>query len=115
MAGEPPAICRRIRRLRDSLKEQFGSDFSQESVARRVGISLKAYRAYESFREPRGERLKQIAVALGQDEDYFSRADVTEEVRQVVREELRAVLASLARLEAALSAEEPPRRDDERP
>ncbi|HEX8751909.1 MAG TPA: helix-turn-helix transcriptional regulator, partial [Solirubrobacterales bacterium] len=38
---------------------------TQEELARRLGMSTKGYRAYESTREPVPERLAQIADALG--------------------------------------------------
>ncbi len=44
---------------------------SQEEAARRLGVSLKAYRAYETYREPKMSRLRQIAVAFGLEGTHF--------------------------------------------
>lgn len=75
-AGRTPPICARIRATRDALKDaqtttERRSFFSQEKVAQRVGVSLKAYRAWEKDREPNYERRRAIARALELDEDYF--------------------------------------------
>jgi transcriptional regulator with XRE-family HTH domain len=51
---ERPHVCELIRSIRRS------RGLSQEEVARRLGLSLKAYRAYETFREPRLSRLRQL-------------------------------------------------------
>lgn len=75
-----PAISQRIAATRKRLQEQWKADhanerpnrFSQEEVARRVGVSLGAYGAWERNREPDLERLRQIAKALDLDADYFS-------------------------------------------
>lgn len=82
-AGEDearPAICQRIRDTRDHLFKQWKADhprqrpnpFSQEEVARRVGVSLGGYGAWERTLEPDLQRLREIAVALELDEDYFA-------------------------------------------
>jgi transcriptional regulator with XRE-family HTH domain len=110
-AGQTPPICFRIRELRERLKDQQGGEYSQEKVAQRVGVSLKAYRAYEDFREPNADKRRRIALALGQPEDYFEPHEVTEQVREVVREELSDVLETLRRLEARQRDEEPPQPD----
>lgn len=78
-ASERPAICQRIHSVRDGLKQQWelehpgerGNPFTQEQVARRIGITLSAYGRFERTREPNLSRLRQIAVALFLDEDYF--------------------------------------------
>lgn len=57
---DAPPICREVRRLRLDF-----AGVSQEEAARRLGISLKAYRAYETYREPRLPRLRQIEQAFG--------------------------------------------------
>ena len=114
MVTEPasqPAICRRIREVRE---RSLG--ISQEEAARRLGISLKAYRAYETFREPKISRLRQIAAAFGLDETFFAGSPVPVPVpaddrdRQARRHEelltrlerqeelLRRVLAELDRI-----------------
>lgn len=93
---EPP-ICRRIRATRERLKQEAeaeggraaASEFSQEKVAQRVGVSLKGYRAYERTREPGYARRRQIAAALGLDSEYFE-GDVATGL-----EDLRAELAAL--------------------
>lgn len=82
-AGESdgrPAICRRINDTRRRQQERWKADhpgerdnpYTQEAVARRVGVTLGAYGAWERSREPELFRLRQIATALGLDEDYFS-------------------------------------------
>lgn len=63
-----PELCREIRRVRQSVV-----GISQEEAARRVGVSLKAYRAYETFREPKLRRLRQLEAAFGLEEGYFLR------------------------------------------
>lgn len=79
-ASQRPAICERVRSTRLRLKESWAADhpgdrdnpFTQEEVARRVGVTLGAYSAWEKTREPDLARLRQIAAALALDEDYFS-------------------------------------------
>jgi transcriptional regulator with XRE-family HTH domain len=77
-----PAICQRIRETRERLQEQWkadhpgerGNPFTQEKVAGRIGqdgITVGAYGAFERYREPDMQRLREIAQALGLDEDYF--------------------------------------------
>lgn len=58
--GVPPPVCQEIRRIRSRVV-----GLSQEVVARELGISLKAYRAYETYREPRLARLRQIEELFG--------------------------------------------------
>jgi transcriptional regulator with XRE-family HTH domain len=111
-AEETPPISRRIRETREHQFDENGRKLSQEKVAQRLGLSLKAYRAYETFREPNAQRLRQIARALGQPDDYFAHSEITEEVRQVVREELSELVSALRRLEARLEGEAPPREPD---
>ena len=53
--GAAPPVCQEIRRIRSQVV-----GLSQEVVARELGISLKAYRAYETYREPKLARLRQI-------------------------------------------------------
>ena len=60
------AMCRRIREARETIAE-----ISQEEAARRLGLSLKGYRAYETFRKPSPRRLREIAAAFGLNDDYF--------------------------------------------
>jgi transcriptional regulator with XRE-family HTH domain len=100
-AVDAPALCRRIRAARLNV-----AHVSQEEAARRLGLSLKAYRAYELFREPSVRRLREIATAFGLDEDYFlapnggdSRPTAFE---QQVRAELEEIRARLDRLEQSL-------------
>lgn len=118
-AGESdgrPAICRRINDTRRRQQEQWKADhpgerdnpYTQESVARRVGVTLGAYGAWERTREPELFRLRQIATALGLDEDYFSptgdlasaTARVEAEADQLaeIRGELRELLPVLRAL-----------------
>jgi transcriptional regulator with XRE-family HTH domain len=76
-----PAICRLIAETRLGLMEQWKADhphekdnpFTQEKVASRVGITLGAYGAFERGKtEPSLLRLREIALALGLERDYFS-------------------------------------------
>lgn len=102
-AVEAPALCRRIRAARLGV-----AHVSQEEAARRLGLSLKAYRAYELFREPSIRRLREIARAFGLEEDYFLAANGGETeltaFEQQVRAELREIKARLDQLERALRA-----------
>lgn len=73
-----PAICERIQQTRRALFVEWrashpGTDnpYSQENVARRVGVTLGGYGGWERHVEPNLSRLRQIAVALNLDEDYF--------------------------------------------
>lgn len=113
-AEETPAICIRIRKRREELyerdkeiavRERRKNEFSQERLAQKIGVSLKAYRSYEAFREPPREKRRRIAVALELPENFFDPAEISEQVRQVVREELGEVLPILRRLEALLADE----------
>jgi transcriptional regulator with XRE-family HTH domain len=53
------------------LKEQHPSEFSQEKVAARVGVTIKTYGAWERYREPNYERRRAIAEAMYLAPDYF--------------------------------------------
>lgn len=74
-----PPICARIKATRERLKHEAmeaggreaAREFSQERVAQKLHLSLKAYRAYEKNREPHHQRRQDIARALGLDPDYF--------------------------------------------
>lgn len=78
-AAETPALSARIRKKREGLQNAWetenpgknGNPFTQEKVAGRVGITLGAYRKLETEREPKPARLRQIALALELDEDFF--------------------------------------------
>lgn len=78
-AAETPALSGRIRKKREALQQAWeannpgknGNPFTQEKVAGRVGITLGAYRKLETEREPKPSRLRQIALALKLDEDFF--------------------------------------------
>lgn len=78
-AAETPPISARIRKKREELQTAWDADhpgengnpFTQEKVAGRVGITLGAYRKLETEREPKMNRLRQIALALYLDEDFF--------------------------------------------
>lgn len=101
-AAEAPALCRRIRDARLSVAR-----ISQEEAARRLGLSLKAYRAYEVFREPSLRRLREIALAFGLDEEHFlasnGSADASSAFEHKVDTELREIKIRLERLERALA------------
>src|SRR5690242_14721791 len=79
MNTEPPVLCKRIRDAREN------ADLSQEEAARRLNLSLNAYRAYETFREPKPPRLRQIAKIFGLDEDYFLSAPVSSDEERLDR------------------------------
>jgi transcriptional regulator with XRE-family HTH domain len=100
-AVDAPALCRRIRAARLNV-----AHVSQEEAARRLGLSLKAYRAYELFREPSVRRLREIAKAFGLEEDYFLAANDgatgAAAFEQQVRAELEEIRARLDRLEQSL-------------
>jgi transcriptional regulator with XRE-family HTH domain len=78
-ASERPAICQRIKAVRTQRMADWdlehpgerGNPYTQEQVAQRIGITLGAYGQFERTREPNLARLRQIAVALFLDEDYF--------------------------------------------
>jgi transcriptional regulator with XRE-family HTH domain len=100
-AADAPALCRRIRDARLSVAR-----ISQEEAARRLGLSLKAYRAYELFREPSIRRVREIANAFGLhernllDDDWREPADAAFEHR--MDEELLELRTRLSRLEQAI-------------
>lgn len=109
--ASPPPICAWIRATRTELKEkaqaeggqEAASFFSQEKVAARVGVSLKAYRFFEKTREPSYERRLAIARALGLKEDYFEADGENEErMREIVREELAGLRGDVDRIERLL-------------
>ena len=110
-ATDSPPLCRRIRAARLG-----AAHISQEEAARRLGLSLKAYRAYEVFREPSLRRLREIAGAFGLPEGYFLDQHGQEPgvaaFEQRVEAELREIKARLDRLEQAIvrSADPPLRR-----
>ena len=63
-----PELCREIRNVREHVV-----GISQEEAARRMGVSLKAYRAYETFREPKLRRLRQLETSFGLEDGHFLR------------------------------------------
>lgn len=101
MAGvRTPPICRRIRELREerfeldkqaAREERRANRFSQEAMAQRVGVSLKAYRAYEDTREPDYERRQAIAAALDLPDDFFENQISQSQELQDLRGELAEV------------------------
>lgn len=116
----PPPICAWVRATRTELKDkakaeggqEAASYFSQEKVAARVGVSLKAYRAFEDYREPSYERRLAIARALGLREDYFEVGEAGVEVAALQRrlaEEVDRLSGLNDRLEARLGEQELPR------
>ena len=91
------AMCRRIREARETIAE-----ISQEEAARRLSLSLKGYRAYETFRKPSPRRLREIAAAFGLSDDYFLPRQHSEPSREPalrVAAEPEAGQPFLARLE----------------
>ena len=70
-AAEVPAICARVRRVRESITDEEGKRLTQEKAAARVGVTAKAYRKWETTREPSSKRLREIALAFGLERDYF--------------------------------------------
>lgn len=98
MPAAVPPLCRRIRDARVGI-----AGISQEEAARRLGLSLKAYRAYEVFREPKLRRLRQIAAGFGLDEDFFLRPEGEErDSRNNFEAELEALSRRVERLEQLL-------------
>jgi transcriptional regulator with XRE-family HTH domain len=102
-----PELCRRIRAERKRLKDEWaaahpgdrGNPYTQEAMAHKLELSLKAYRAYEADREPSRPRTREIARALDLPEDHFDqgsldalRAEVSElrGLVELVLEEVRA-------------------------
>lgn len=116
----PPPICAWIRGTRDRLKEEAridggataATEFSQEAVARRIGVTLKAYRAWETNREPNRARRRQIARALGLEEDYFEATRQDEDLlRAMVHEEVSELRAQMGRIEKLLQGRARSRRE----
>jgi transcriptional regulator with XRE-family HTH domain len=101
-AADAPVLCRRIRAARLG-----AAHISQEEAARRLGLSLKAYRAYELFREPSVRRLREIALAFGLDEEHFLASNGTENARSghehKLEAELQELKTRLERVERALA------------
>lgn len=101
-AAEAPVLCRRIRDARLRV-----AHISQEEAARRVGLSLKAYRAYEVFREPSIRRLREIALAFGLEENYFVVTNGSDPgsaaLEHKVDAELREIKTRLERLERTVA------------
>lgn len=111
-AAETPAICARIRQTRERLKDQWSSEhpgergnpFTQEAVASRLDATVKTYRSYEATTEPKSWRLREIAVALGLDGDYFlpsgdlasatARLEAEADRLKVIGDDLQALLAA---------------------
>ncbi len=93
MNADRSSLCREIRAAREQLL-----GISQEEAARRLGTSLKAYRAYETFREPRLSRLRQLEAAFGLEEGYFlrkSRPPPSDDLRDELARRHEEVLARL--------------------
>jgi transcriptional regulator with XRE-family HTH domain len=122
MEGDPPPVCARIRETRERLKEEAkaqggataAKEFSQEQVAHRVGVSLKAYRAFEDFREPSYDRRQAIAKALGFSEDYFEMSGQVEAAQARLEAKVDELGTLLAKLDARLAGQAPPRRSRKR-
>lgn len=102
-----PPICKRISDLRKGLfardkgparEERRSNNFSQEAVARQIGVSLKAYRAYELNREPDYERRQAIAQALELPSDYFEGPFTQNQELASLREEVEEVRGMVAEL-----------------
>lgn len=116
---EIPAISLRIRKARERKHDEWsaehgterGSPYTQEAMARTIGLSLSGFGNLERGKtEPKLQRLRQIAVALGFDEDYFSpTGDLASATARVeaeadrlgeIREELQELLPLLRSLAA---------------
>lgn len=70
--AEVPALCERVRHAREAtIDPATGRRMSQERAAALVGVSVRAYRKWETTVEPKPLRLRQIAAALGLPEDHF--------------------------------------------
>jgi transcriptional regulator with XRE-family HTH domain len=78
--SQAPAISQRLKATRERLKAKWAAEnpgepdnpFTQEEIARRIGVTLGAYGGWENKKEPSLMRLRQAALAFGLDEDYFS-------------------------------------------
>ena len=89
---EAPSLCRWVRREREK------AGLTQEEVARRMNMSLTGYRKYERGpREPKPERLREIAVALELPENYFFGGGVDTVLLQEQVQDLQEQLHELAR------------------
>ncbi|HLY83730.1 MAG TPA: helix-turn-helix transcriptional regulator [Acidimicrobiales bacterium] len=86
--AQTPALCLRIRKAREAIIDpETGKQLTQAKVAQRMGISERWYRKFETVKEPTMPQLRQIAVAQGYPEDYFTPAGNLEEATaQVVAE-----------------------------
>jgi len=101
-----PELCREIRDVREHVV-----GISQEEAARRVGVSLKAYRAYETFREPKLKRLRQLEAAFGLEDGHFLRKagrferDESADERAARHDEIMSRLDGLAEAVRELAVE----------
>lgn len=77
-----PAICLRIAEERRRLKREWElshpdvrpgtqNPFTQEAIAKRVPVTLKTYRTWESTVEPSFTRLRQLAKAMRLPPNHF--------------------------------------------
>lgn len=97
---EPP-FCKRLRSIRDAKREEAlaagdaerARQLTQEGMAKAIGVTLKAYRAYEKDREPDHLRRRDIARALGMEQDAFETATlvVTSDQIESLRQEMEAL------------------------
>ena len=108
-----PPICKKIRGTRMRLRQEAldrgekeaAREFTQERLAAKLHLTTKAYRAYETDREPGYLRRQEIARTLGLDPDYFEVAqsvDRDEEI-QSLREELAGTRGEVAGLREDMS------------
>lgn len=105
-----PALSQRITATRERLKDEWAAahpgerdnPYTQEAVARRVGVTLGAYGAWERKKEPKPARLREIARALNLDEDYFLPSGDLTEMTVRLEAETDRVASMGDRLEALL-------------
>ena len=63
--AEPPELSKQIRVAREE------AGLTQEQLAAKLGMSASGYRLLEREREPSHKRLRQIALVLDKNENYF--------------------------------------------
>lgn len=108
-----PPICAQIKSKRKALRDDAlargnkdkARDLTQEGMARRLHLSLRAYRFYEKDREPSYTRRLQIAKALGLAADYFETVKNSPSTGEMeaLRGELAAVRGEMAGLHSDLA------------
>jgi transcriptional regulator with XRE-family HTH domain len=108
-----PPVCARIRAKREAVRQEAlargdkdkARDYTQEGMARRLHLSLRAYRAYEKDREPSYSRRLAIARSLGLPSDYFETVKASPGIEEMesLRQELAAVRGEMAGLHSEVA------------